>query len=68
MIGYYVHHQGLGHLQRMRSIAGRLDAPFTVLSSLPATDSDPEHWVRLPMDDLAPSPDPTAQGTLHWVP
>lgn len=75
MIGYYVHHQGLGHLQRMRSIAGHLQTPLTVLSSLadPVTEPSVAGWVHLPMDNLPtnfpdPAADPTAQGTLHWVP
>ncbi|MET0966645.1 MAG: glycosyltransferase [Nakamurella sp.] len=39
---------------------------MTVLSSLPAGDSQ-LHWVDLPMDDGS-AVDPTAHGTLHWVP
>lgn len=67
VIGYYVHHQGLGHRQRMRSILGHLTEPVTVLSSLSAGDA--EHpWVMLPLDNLRPAVDPTAHGTLHWVP
>lgn len=69
MIGYYVHHQGAGHLTRMRSIAQHLSTPVTVLSSLdPPADCDLP-WVRLARDDRGPGPvDPTARGTLHWVP
>jgi len=66
VIGYYVHHQGKGHLQRMRCITAHLAAPVTVLSSLPAVDAD-EEWIVLPMDDTS-AVDPTANGTLHWVP
>jgi UDP-N-acetylglucosamine--N-acetylmuramyl-(pentapeptide) pyrophosphoryl-undecaprenol N-acetylglucosamine transferase len=66
VIGYYVHHQGLGHLQRMRCITACLDAPVTVLSSLAPAALDAA-WVRLPMDNLS-AVDPTAHGTLHWVP
>jgi hypothetical protein len=66
VIGYYVHHQGKGHLQRMRCIAAHLQTPVTVLSSLPAADSDAS-WIVLPMDDTS-AIDPTANGTLHWVP
>ena len=66
----------------MRSILTHLDEPVTVLSSLPPEDGDPA-WVLLPLDvpdvpdvpavpDRAHAPiapvDPTAQGTLHWVP
>jgi hypothetical protein len=68
VIGYYVHHQGGGHLQRMLAISRHLDQPMTALSSLPAP-ADAPPWVDLPMDDVATSfVDPTANGTLHWVP
>ncbi|MGS0684424.1 glycosyltransferase [Nakamurella sp. GG22] len=67
VIGYYVHHQGLGHLQRLRSIAAHLAEPPTVLSSLPAVDGACP-WVSLPLDNLGRPVDPTAHGTLHWVP
>jgi hypothetical protein len=41
---------------------------MTALSSLPAPDAD-RPWVDLPMDSLADTfVDPTANGTLHWVP
>ncbi|MGW7090756.1 glycosyltransferase [Streptomyces sp. NPDC054874] len=71
MIGYYVHHQGNGHLHRARSIAAH--CPFTVtgLSSLPAPEDWPGPWVRLPRDDDGdPSAfgDVTAGGRLHWAP
>lgn len=67
VIGYYVHHQGWGHLQRARAIAAHLPAGVTVLSSLPAPDPV-LRWVQLPMDDVTRPPDHTANGTLHWVP
>lgn len=66
-IGYYVHHQGLGHLHRAGAIAAFLPAATTVLSSLPAPHP-PMPWVKLPMDDLTRPADHTAHGTLHWVP
>lgn len=66
-IGYYVHHQGRGHLYRARSIAAHLPVPMTGLSSLPAPDPDLP-WVQLPVDDRTRPPDHTAHGTLHWVP
>jgi hypothetical protein len=68
VIGYYVHHQGRGHLQRMLAISSHLDQPVTALSSLPAPDPA-RPWVQLPMDDEGTGfVDPTANGTLHWVP
>jgi len=69
MIGYYVHHQGSGHLHRMLSVTQHLAEPVTVLSSLPAPAECRLPWVRLADDATAPSAvDPDAHGTLHWVP
>ncbi|GAA1351802.1 hypothetical protein [Falsarthrobacter nasiphocae] len=81
MIGWYVHHQGRGHVQRLRAVAPWLAAPVVVFSSLaePAeaisTGAGPVRWVRLP-GDWEPEPgvpepsaaDPTAGGALHWAP
>ncbi len=71
MIGYYVHHQGRGHLTRMQSVAEHLGSPVTGLSTLPPPDGWSGPWVRLPRDD-EPMPgaadDLDAHGTLHWVP
>jgi UDP-N-acetylglucosamine--N-acetylmuramyl-(pentapeptide) pyrophosphoryl-undecaprenol N-acetylglucosamine transferase len=70
VIGYYVHHQGRGHLTRMLSITARLDSPVTVLSSLaPPPEAAHLQWVRLSADDSGDRfPDADARGTLHWVP
>lgn len=69
MIGYYVHHQGRGHVTRMRCIASELSVPLTVLSSLPPGREEPLSWVWLPRDDDAATPeDVTAHGRFHWVP
>ncbi len=69
MIGYYVHHQGAGHLRRMESITARSQQDVTVLSSLPRPASHRGDWVHLAPDDQDPSPrDVTAGGTLHWAP
>jgi glycosyl transferase family 28 len=62
MIGYYVHHQGRGHLHRARSVLSHVDSPSTILSSLPGP------WVELPRDDDGPATDPTAGGRFHWLP
>jgi hypothetical protein len=69
MIGYYAHHQGEGHTQRMRAIAEHLSESVTGLSSAPPPTGWTAPWVQLAADD-APGPvvDPTALGTLHWVP
>jgi hypothetical protein len=69
VIGYYVHHQGAGHLRRMESIAPHSHQDVTVLSSLPRPASYRGEWVRLAPDDQDPDPrDVTAGGTLHWAP
>ena len=73
MIGYYVHHHGLGHLTRLQSIAAHLEVPVTGLSSQAAPEGWDQPWVRLERDDRMPpaevaTSDPTAHGVLHWVP
>lgn len=62
MIGYYVHHQGRGHLNRATAILEHVRTPATILSSLPGP------WTPLPMDDDEPITDPTPGGRLHWAP
>jgi hypothetical protein len=69
VIGYYVHHHGRGHVNRMRSVVEKLRTPCTVLSSLPPEDDVDVGWVHLPRDDDDHDPeDVTARGRLHWVP
>lgn len=69
MIGYYVHHHGLGHLRRFEAIAAHLRTSVTGLSSLAAPPSWRGDWVVLPRDDEpSTGPDPTAGGLLHWAP
>lgn len=69
MIGYYVHHQGRGHLTRMRCITRRMSERVTVLSSLDPESGDTLPWVRLDRDDTSDDAvDVTAHGTLHFVP
>ncbi len=74
MIGYYAHHQGAGHLTRMRSIARALAEPVWGLSSAPAPADWTAGWTQLARDDdpdpaeLARHGDATAHGALHWVP
>ncbi|MDO4920043.1 glycosyltransferase [Kocuria sp.] len=68
MIGYYVHHQGLGHRNRATQIARELTVPVTGFSTLERPEDWPGEWVQLP-PDLAEHPvDPTAHGVLHWAP
>ena len=71
MIGYYIHHHGLGHLTRAQSIAAACDQPVVALSSLPrpASIAPFADWVPLPRDDDATEPaDIAAGGQLHWAP
>lgn len=69
MIGYYVHHQGRGHLHRAACIATQLRTPMTVLSSLCRPADWLGAWVDLPRDDEPTAAgDVTANGRLHWAP
>lgn len=69
MIGYYVHHQGRGHLQRAVAIAARAGTAITGLSTHPRPQGWLGDWVELPDDAGAgPEASPTAGGRLHYVP
>ncbi|MCY7402830.1 MAG: hypothetical protein LH477_18100 [Nocardioides sp.] len=71
MIGYYVHHQGSGHLHRALTVAPHLPGPVAGLSSLPRPSQWLGPWVQLPRDDNATSyaaADVSAAGHLHWAP
>jgi hypothetical protein len=68
-VGWYVHHHGAGHLHRF--LATRRHLPGVVgLGSLPRpAEVPPAEWVELADDAVAGvGQDPTASGTLHWVP
>ncbi len=70
MIGYYVHHHGVGHLSRARAIAARLAGDVTGISSAARPAHWPGDWLQV-ADDApcgAAGDDPTAGGALHWVP
>ena len=72
MIGYYVHHQGDGHVTRAAAIANRLGGePVIGLSSRPRPDDWAGAWLQLARDDAPVArtdADPTAGGALHWAP
>lgn len=68
MIGYYVHHDGRGHLARARVVADTLATPVTGLSSLPRPDGWRGDWVLLPRDDDGAPRDPERGGAWHWAP
>ena len=73
MIGYYVHHHGLGHLHRAQVFARAWSelagGTVTGLSSLTRPVGWNGPWVYLPRDDRSIHPvDPTAHERLHWAP
>lgn len=70
MIGYYVHHQGFGHVHRAQVLAGALGIPVTGLSSLPRPPGWAGEWVVLARDDTPADTgrDVSAHRRLHWVP
>lgn len=76
MIGWYIHHQGRGHLHRATAVARAAalrGVQITGLSSLsqPADWPVGAGWVHLERDDTAEDGgfrDPTASGALHWAP
>jgi len=68
MIGYYVHHQGRGHLHRALAVAEHLTTPVTGLSTLPRPAGWPGGWIELPDDAVGSVTDADARGRLHWVP
>lgn len=53
-IGYYVHHQGHGHLARARAIQARLGSRCTLIGTLPEDDTNPA-VLRLPDDRISVS-------------
>ena len=68
MIGYYVHHQGRGHLHRALAIAAHAGPAITGLSSHPPPAGWPGDWVELADDAGAAPGQHTAGGRLHYVP
>lgn len=68
MIGYYVHHQGHGHLHRASAIAAASNAPLTGLSSLPRPAQWRGEWIQLAGDEGGAPGDVDAHGRLHYVP
>ncbi|MCH5641228.1 hypothetical protein [Gordonia sp. ABSL49_1] len=74
MIGYYIHHQGMGHRMRAEAIAASSTVPFVALTSLaddavPLSDSAFDEVITLDRDDTAHCPvDVDAGGALHWAP
>ena len=69
MIGYYIHHQGSGHLHRALAIQRQSELDITGLSSLPRPPDWVGDWRQL-ADDAVPkaSTEYEAGGWLHYVP
>lgn len=74
-IGYYVHHQGAGHWERARRIAGLLGRPCTLIGTLAAFDREaaPGPVLDLPDDRMSASFDGWDGGGdrpegLHYAP
>ncbi len=67
MIGWYIHHVGVGHLHRAQAVSRQLGHEVTGLSSLARPPEWRGPWVRLARDDDT-ALDPTAGGQLHWAP
>ena len=70
MIGWYVHHQGAGHLQRLAAVSRHLRTPVTAFGSTGPPEGFAGTWIRLERDDDGPvdRASATADGALHWAP
>jgi hypothetical protein len=70
VIGWYVHHHGTGHRQRLAAVSRHLRTPVTALGSGGRPEGFAGEWVELARDDDEPvdRTSATAGGTLHWVP
>lgn len=49
-IGWYVHHQGAGHLQRARTVAAHLSRPCTIIGTLAEFETEGLNTLDLPDD------------------
>lgn len=78
MIGWYIHHQGRGHLHRATAVAQAAAARGLQITGISSLHEPPDwpvgaDWVQLDRDDTAGPDDgefrePTASGALHWAP
>lgn len=69
--GWYLHHQGSGHLSRFLAVRPQLPGDVVVFSSLaePSVLPADTRWVALPCDDDGSAfVEPSAGGLLHWAP
>jgi len=69
LIGYYIHHQGSGHLHRALAVQRQSELDITGLSTLPRPSDWIGDWQQL-ADDAVPtaSTESAANGWLHYVP
>ena len=70
MIGWYVHHHGAGHQQRLATVSRHLRTPVTALGSAgpPAGFAGDGSALERDDDDPVDRTSATADGALHWVP
>ena len=70
MIGWYVHHHGAGHQQRLLAVSRHLRTPVTAFGSGGPPAGFTGGCIDLPRDDDIPvdRASATADGALHWVP
>lgn len=68
MIGWYVHHQGKGHLHRAQAVRAEMATAVAGLSSLARPEGWEGSWVQLDRDDNETPVDVTAGARLHWAP
>ncbi|MCK8784781.1 hypothetical protein M0638_10340 [Roseomonas sp. NAR14] len=69
-VGYYVHHQGAGHLARAVILARRMRRPVTLIGTMDAAAAAAAPLPVLALPDDAPAPDPGAGEVpgLHYAP
>lgn len=69
MIGWYVHHHGVGHRRRLEAVVPHLTTHVTGLGSGEPPEALDASWVHLSRDDGGgTATDPTAGGLFHWAP
>ena len=69
MIGWYVHHHGVGHRRRLEAVVPHLTTLVTGLGSGQPPQGLDASWVNLARDDTGGTAhDPTAGGVVHWAP
>jgi len=70
VIGWYVHHHGAGHRQRLLAVSRQLRTPVTALGSGDPPAGFTGEWITLARDDDDPvdRTSATAGDALHWAP